>query len=161
MYHQFYEEDNKIFYEKLLAYMGNKKKEYHNLFSIRDQSRNSFKSFKQTKTLKYIQDLEKTFVEQDENNNNLTILLNDPNRKDEILYEMTINFVNDMINEIENEEVIIKCIKREKSLKRSRSPRPQSDKLTALHRREFPYRIRTAKAPHRHRNITIRLHNVP
>ena len=116
MYHQFYEEDNKIFYEKLLAYMGNKKKEYHNLFNIRDQKRNSFKSFKQTKTLKYIQDLEKTFVEQDENNNNLTILLNDPNRKDEILYEMTINFVNDMINEIENEEVIIKCIKREKKI---------------------------------------------
>ena len=118
MYHQFYEEDNKIFYEKLLAYMGNKKKEYHNLFNIRDQSRNSFKSFKQTKTLKYIQDLEKTIGEPDENNNNnnLTNLLNNPNRKDEILYEMTINFVNDMINEIENEEVIIKCIKREKKI---------------------------------------------
>jgi hypothetical protein len=68
MYNQFYEESNKKFYEKLLIYMGNKKKEYQNLFNIRDQSRNSYKSFKETKTLKYIQDLERTIVDQEEDN---------------------------------------------------------------------------------------------
>ena len=116
LYNQFYEEDNKESFQKLLGYMSNKKKEYQILFNVRRQLRNSFKIIKETKTIKYIQDLEKTLVDQEDNNNDFSNLIKDPNRKTEITFEMTINFVNDMINEIENEEVIIKCIKREKKI---------------------------------------------
>ena len=120
MYNQLYEEENKKSLNKLLTFMGNKRKEFQNLFNTREQKRNSFKLLKETKTIKYIQDLEKTFVENEENNinkeSNLSYVINDPNKRIEIMYEMTINFVNDMISEIEDEEVIIKSINREKKI---------------------------------------------
>ena len=114
MYDQFYDEKNKKSFKKLLTYMGNKKRELQNLFNIKGNKNNSIKLLKETKTIKYIQDLEKTFANDDENK--LTKLINESNRRSEIIYDMTINFVNDLLNEIESEEVIIKSIKREKKI---------------------------------------------
>ena len=116
MYKQFYEEDNKQVFQKLLTYMNSKKKEYNNLFNLREPQGNSFKLLREKKTIRYIQDLEKTLVDQEENCNDITNMIKDPDKRNKISYEMTINFVNDMISEFEHEEVIIKCIKREKKI---------------------------------------------
>ena len=114
IYAQFNDEKNKKSFKKLLTYMGNKKREFQNLFNIKGNNKNSVKLLKETKTIKYIQDLEKTFVKDEENK--LTELINESNRRSEIIYDMTINFVNDLLNEIESEEIIVKSIKREKKI---------------------------------------------
>ena len=116
MYSQLYEEKNLKSYKKILTYMRNKKKEYQQLFNIRENKRGSFKALRETKTIKYIQDLEKTLINEEIEENNITNLINNSNKRSDIIYNITINFMNDMISEIENQEVIIKCIKREKKI---------------------------------------------
>ena len=117
MYNRLYEEKNQKGFKKILTYMGNKKKEYQHLFNIRENSRGSYKFLKETKTKIFLQDLEKTLIQEEEREeNNLTNLINNSNRRSDIIYNITINFMNDMISEIENQEVIIKSIKREKKI---------------------------------------------
>ena len=119
MYEQFHNEKNKEYFEALLTYMSNKKREYQNLFHLKEDYRNSSKILKSTKTLKYAQNLEKTLVnqeEQEEEKKLLSNLINDSNQRNDIIFEMTINFVNDTLCDIENEEIIIKSIQREKKI---------------------------------------------
>ena len=117
MYNRLYEEKNQKGFKKILTYMGNKKKEYQHLFNIRENRRGSYKFLKETKTKIFLQDLEKTLIQEEEREeNNLTNLINNSNRRSDIIYNITINFMNDMISEIENQEVIIKSIKREKKI---------------------------------------------
>ena len=114
MHSQLYEEKNKKPFKKLFAYMANKRKEYQYLFTLNEYPKNNIILLKETKTIKYIQDLKKTLNGPEDSK--LSSLIKKHNYKNEILYEMTIHFINDIVNEFENEEVIVKCIKREKKI---------------------------------------------
>ena len=114
LYSQLYNEKNKNKFKKLFAYLEHKKKEYHNVFNINDSSSNFNNTKIERRTLNYIKTLKQELVGPEENK--LSTLFNDPNRHNNILFEMTINFVNDLISEIDNNEVVDKSIKREKKI---------------------------------------------
>ena len=107
-------EKEKKQFQKLLIYIEHKKKEYEFVFNIKNQNQTYKTSKFEDRTLNYIKTLKKDLVGPEENK--LTTLLNDSNRHEQILFEMTINFVNDLISEIDNSEVVDKCIRREKKI---------------------------------------------
>ena len=105
-------EKDKLQFQKIFTYIEHKKKELQNIFDYTGLTFNTSKN--ETRTLKYIKLLKQGLVGPEENK--LTTLLNDPNRQGQIIFEITINFVNDLISDINNSEVIEKCIKREKKI---------------------------------------------
>ena len=112
LYLEFNNEHDKKPFKSLITYMEHKKKEYQNVFNLNNSASQYNISFAETRTITYVKTLKQNFVGPDETK--LLTIFGDPNRHDEILLEITINTVNDLINEIENNEVIQKCIRREK-----------------------------------------------
>jgi hypothetical protein len=112
LYLEFNNEHDKKPFKSLIGYMEHKKKEYQNVFNLNNSSSQYNISFAETRTITYVKTLKQNFVGPDETK--LLAIFGDPNRHDEVLLEITINTVNDLINEIENNEVIQKCIRREK-----------------------------------------------
>ena len=114
LYTELNNEIDKKPFKNLLAYMEHKKKEYQNVFNIGISLSKYKNSVIETRTINYVRTLKKDLVGPEENK--LLTLFEDPIKHDQILYEITINTVNDLINEIENNEVVAKCIRREKKI---------------------------------------------
>ena len=114
LYTELNNEIDKKPFKNLLTFMGHKKKEYQNVFNIGNSLSKVNNSILETRTINYVRTLKKDLVGPEENK--LLTLFEDPIKHDQILYEITINTVNDLINEIENNEVVEKCIRREKKI---------------------------------------------
>ena len=114
LYFELNNEKDKTPFKNLLTYMEHKKKEYQNVFNIGESNSYYNNTLLETRTINYVKTLKQNLVGPDENK--MVTLFEDPNNHDQILFEITINLVNDLINEIENNEVIEKCITREKKI---------------------------------------------
>ena len=114
LYNDLKDEKDKKFFNKMLTYVEHKKKEYENIFILPKSEINYNTQKFQYRTTTFIKSLEEELVGPEENK--LSTIFNDPNKHNDILFEMTINFVNDLINEIDNSEVIDKSIKKEKKI---------------------------------------------
>ena len=117
LYNELKNESNEKSFQKLLNYIEHKKKEFQMVFKIEKSSldeQNYSHIHSEGRIINYIKTLKQELVGPEENK--LSSLYNNPDRHDEILFEITINFVNDLINEIDNNEVVEKCIRREKKI---------------------------------------------
>ena len=112
LYVEFNNEHNKKPFKSLATYMEHRKKEYQKVFNVNNSTSQNNISLVETRTITYVKTIKKSLVGPDETK--LLTLFEDPNKHDNILFEITINTVNDLVNEIENNEVIQKCIRREK-----------------------------------------------
>ena len=113
LYLELNNEKDKNAFKNLFIYLGHKKKEIKNLLKFNNSPTN-FISRIETKTINYISNIKQNLVGPEETK--LITLLQDPKQRSDFLFDMTINFVNDIINEIENYEVISKCIIKEKKI---------------------------------------------
>ena len=114
LYNELNNEKDKKPFQKLFIYIEHKRKEYQNVFNANESGENYNSSKVVSRTLNYIKTLKQDLVGPEETK--FATLLEDSNRHDIILFEITINFVNDLISEIDNSEVVDKCIKREKKI---------------------------------------------
>ena len=116
LYNELINENNKKSFQKLFILIEHKKKEYQSVFNAgnSDSEQNYNNTQLEGRTLNYIKTLKQEIAGPEETK--LSSLYNNPNRHDGILFEITVNFVNDLINEIDNNEVVDKCIKREKKI---------------------------------------------
>ena len=115
LFNELLNEKNKKAFHKLFNYIKHKEKEYQNVFDNRNNSSKDLDNSRiERRTLNYIKTLKQEIVGREETK--ITTILNDVNRRDGALFGMTINFVNDLISEINNIEVVDKSIKREKKI---------------------------------------------
>lgn len=112
LYRELYNEKNQKAFKKLYIYIGHRKKDFYHVFSLKDSITNYNQIKLETRTTNYIQNLKRNLVGPEKNK--LYTLLQDPKNHENIIFEITINFVNDIINEIEDNEIINKCIIKEK-----------------------------------------------
>ena len=114
LYRELYNEKNQKAFKKLFIYIGHRKKDFYHVFSLKDSITNYNQIKLETRTTNYIQNLKRNLVGPEKNK--LYTLLQDPKNHENIMFEITINFVNDIINEIEDNEIINKCIIKEKKI---------------------------------------------